>query len=251
MTQSCLYVGEVTHKRVRPVVHALRYRLFQIFLDLEEAPGLSAASRVFGFNRAALLSFHERDHGDGTGGGLKGQIEGRVAAAGLAAGGAVRVLCLPRVFGFVFNPITLYFCDDEQGALSAVVYEVNNTFGNRTFYVLPAGKKPIRHGAVKVMHVSPFMDMDLNYDFALGQPAEDFGITIRVAQGEQLILSASFHGRRRPFTDTALVKVWASHPALTLKVVAGIHWEALKLWRKGMKFRSNPHVAKGVISPRA
>jgi DUF1365 family protein len=230
------------------VVHALRYRLFQIFLDLDEGPPLGAASRIFGFNRPALLSFRETDHGDGSEGPLKAQIEARVEAAGLAAGGAVRVFCLPRVLGFVFNPITVYFCHDAAGALSAMVYEVNNTFGNRTFYVLPAAGETVRHRAAKAMHVSPFMDMDLDYDFALDQPGDKFGITIRVARGEELLLTASFHGRRKPFTDGALLRAWASHPLLTLKVVAGIHWEALKLWRKGLKFRSNPHADKGMVS---
>lgn len=249
MTVSCLYVGEVTHTRVQPVAHALRYRLFQIFLDLDEAPGLSAKSRVFGFNRSALLSFREGDHGDGTLDGLKLQIERRVAAAGLPIGGAVRVLCLPRVLGFVFNPITVYFCDDDHGRLSAVVYEVNNTFGNRTFYALPAAEGAIRQSAAKAMHVSPFMDMDLDYAFLLGRPAEKFGITIRVSRGADLMLTAAFHGERMPFTDAALLRVWAGHPALTFKVVVGIHWEALKLWRKGLKFRPNPHRNKGVVQP--
>ena len=251
MTASCLYIGEVTHHRRLPVEHRLRYRLFQLFLDLDEAPRLSAGNRLFGFNRAALLSFHERDHGDGSAVPLKIQIEARVRQAGFAAGGAVRVLCLPRVLGYVFNPITLYFCDDDQGALSAVVYEVNNTFGNRTFYVLPASGEPIRQSDAKTMHVSPFMDMDLDYHFALGRPAERFGITIRVARGSELLLTASFHGRRKLFTDAVLLRVWAGHPLLTLKVIAGIHWEALKLWRKGLKFRPNPHARKGMISPSA
>jgi DUF1365 family protein len=233
------------------VVHALRYRLFQIFLDLDEAPALGAGSRIFGFNRAALLSFREGDHGDGSDAPLKAQIEARVEAAGLKAGGAVRVLCLPRVLGFVFNPITVYFCHDGGEALSAVIYEVNNTFGNRIFYVLPASGQPIRQSVAKAMHVSPFMDMDLDYDFTLGRPAEGFGITIRVARDGELVLTASFHGRRKPFTDAALLRAWAGHPLLTLKVVAGIHWEALKLWRKGLKFRTNPHATKGMVSPPA
>lgn len=251
MTASCLYVGEVTHHRLQPVEHRLRYRLFQIFLDLDEASALSARSRIFGFNRPRLLSFYERDHGDGSAVPLKVQIEARVRGAGFAAGGAVRVLCLPRVLGYVFNPITLYFCDDEHGALSALVYEVNNTFGNRTFYILPASGEPIRQSNAKTMHVSPFMDMDLDYHFALGRPAEGFGIIIRVTRGSKLVLTASFHGRRKPFTDAALLRVWAGHPFLTLKVIAGIHWEALKLWRKGLKFRPNPHARKDMISPSA
>lgn len=248
MTASCLYVGEVTHRRVQPVVHALRYKLFQIFLDLDEASEIGRASRLFGFNRPGLLSFHERDHGDGSQTPLKAQIEQRLEVAGMASGGAVRVLCLPRVLGFVFNPITLYLCHAADGDLSAVVYEVNNTFGNRTFYVLPAAGEPVRHSVAKGMHVSPFMDMDLEYAFQLGRPSERFGITIRVMHGDELMMSATFHGERRPFADRALLKAWMGQPWLTMKVVAGIHWEALKLWRKGMRLRKNPHARRGLIS---
>ena len=247
MTVSCLYVGAVTHRRMRPVAHALRYRLFQLYLDLDEAQAVTRKSWVLGFNRPRLMSFHERDHGDSSQTPLKLQIEARVTAAGLATGGAVRVLCMPRILGFVFNPITLYMCHAISGELTAVVYEVNNTFGNRTFYVLPAAT-PIRHGAAKAMHVSPFMDMDLDYDFALGQPGETFGITIRVGQGGETLLVAAFQGARRPLTDTSLLRVWASHPLLTFKVVAGIHWEALKLWRKGMRLRKNPHATRGLLT---
>ena len=247
MTVSCLYVGAVTHRRMRPVVHALCYRLFQLYLDLDEAKTVARKSLILGFNRPRLMSFYERDHGDGSVTPLKSQIESRVAAAGLPTGGAVRVLCMPRILGFVFNPITLYMCHAISGELTAVVYEVNNTFGNRTFYVLPAGA-PIRHATAKAMHVSPFMDMDLDYDFALGAPGETFGITIRVGHGEETLLVAAFQGARRPLTDASLLKTWAAHPLLTFKVVAGIHWEALKLWRKGMRLRKNPHAARGLVT---
>jgi DUF1365 family protein len=242
MTASCLYIGEVTHKRMRPKVHALRYRLFQTFLDLDEAKALSDASLVFGFNRARLLSFYERDHGDGTATPLKAQIEARVRAAGYATGGPVRVLCLPRVLGFAFNPITVYFCHGPHWALTALVYEVNNTFGDRTCYVLPAQDGAvIEHTTPKAMHVSPFMDMDHDYDFLLNEPGDRFSLAIHVRRDDQLWLTAGFSGERRPFTDPALLAAWARHPLLTLKVVAGIHWEALKIWRKGVKYRPKPH----------
>jgi DUF1365 family protein len=242
MTASCLYIGDVTHKRMRPKVHALHYRLFQVFLDLDEAKPLSDASLVFGFNQPRLLSFYERDHGDGSTTPLKAQIEARVRAAGYAAGGPIRVLCLPRVLGFVFNPITVYFCHGPHWNLSAIVYEVNNTFGDRICYVLPAdGSAVIEHGAPKAMHVSPFMDMDHDYDFLLNEPGDRFSMAIHVRRGDQLWLTAGFSGERRPFTDPALLAAWARHPLLTVKVVAGIHWEALKIWRKGIKYRPKPH----------
>jgi len=243
MTQaSALYVGEVTHRRMRPKVHALRYRIFQIYLDLDEAPNLSSGSLVFGFNRPRLLSFRERDHGDGSTTPLKAQIEARAAAAGFAIGGPVRVLCMPRVLGIVFNPISTWFVHGPDGRLSCILYEVNNTFGDRTIYALPAGGDDvIEHSTPKAMHVSPFMDMDHDYDFLLNEPGERFSIAIHVRRADVLWLSAAFSGERRPFTDRALLKAWAAHPLLTLKVVAGIHWEALKIWRKGVGYRPKPH----------
>lgn len=241
MTASALYTGKVTHLRLRPKVHALAYRVFQIFLDLDEARSLSQGLRLFGFNRPALLSFHEGDHGDGSELSLKAQITARVAAAGLAAGGPVRVLTMPRVLGFVFNPITLYFVHDAGGALTAVVHEVNNTIGGRIFYVLPAkGGGLITQHTGKQMYVSPFMDMDYGYDFQLAEPAETFALAIHMKRGSELWLTAGFDGERREFSDRALFLAWLSHPLLTLKVVAAIHFEALRLWLKGIKYRSPP-----------
>lgn len=246
MTVSAIYRGEVTHRRLRPKVHALRYRIFQIYLDLDEAPQLSRTRRLFGFDRAALLSLHQKDHGDGSATPLKTQMERRVAAEGLAVGGPVRMLCLPRVLGFVFNPISLYFCHDASGALSAIVYEVNNTFGDRHCYVLPADAAArIRVQATrKALHVSPFMDMDHDYHFAVEEPGEGFTLRIQVRRGEEVWLTTGFSGRRAEFTDRELLGAWLSHPLVTLKVVAAIHWEALKIWRKGIGYRPRPHTAR-------
>lgn len=247
---SALYIGEVTHRRMRPRVHALCYRIFQLYLDLDETPRLSSGSLVFGFNRPRLLSFYEADHGDGSATPLKAQIEARAQSAGFATGGPVRVLCMPRVLGFVFNPISTWFVHAADGRLSCVLYEVNNTFGDRTIYALPPGGDGlIEHGTPKAMHVSPFMDMDHDYDFMLNEPGEHFSIAIHVRRGDQLWLTAAFSGTRRPFTDRALLGAWLAHPLLTLKVVAGIHWEALKIWRKGVGYRPKPHGKMWVDTP--
>lgn len=242
MTASAIYVGRVFHRRLKPREHRLAYRLFLMCLDLDEAPSLSSKGRLFGFNRAAPLAFHERDHGDGGERPLKAQIEERVRAAGLETGGPVRVLCMPRLLGFVFNPITVYLCHDAQGRPSAVVHEVNNTFGDRTAYVLPAGQaRPLRAIADKSMHVSPFMDMDCRYAFAMNEPGDRFSLHITVERGGDAWLATGFDGERRPFTDRALLAAWLADPLLTLKVVAGIHWEALKIWLKGVGYRPKPH----------
>lgn len=241
MTVSGLYMGKVTHRRLRPKVHALAYRVFQLYLDLDEAEGLSAGSRLFGFNRPALLSVWERDHGDGADGSLKRQIELKAAAAGFAVGGPVRMLCLPRVLGYVFNPITLFFVHGPDGALTSVVHQVNSTFGERCFYVLPArGGAPIRQAADKRMHVSPFMEMDHAYAFRLSEPGERFDLSIEVRRGRDVFLTTGFNAERREFTDAELMKAWLAHPLLTVKVIVGIHVEALKLWIKGVPLRGAP-----------
>ncbi len=250
MTASALYRGVLTHRRFRPRPHALRYRIFQLLIDLDEAKSQSLALRLFGFNRPALLAFYEKDHGDGSDRSLKAQITGRVAAAGLASGGPVRVLCMPRVLGFVFNPITHYFVYDATGALSAVAHEVNNTVGGRCLYVLPAtGGGAIRQSCDKRMYVSPFMDMDYVYDFNLAEPDETFAVGIRMQRGGELWLTAGFSGRRREFSDREIALAWLSHPLLTLKVVAAIHWEALRIWLKGIAYRpppKAPHLRPGL-----
>ena len=161
--------------------------------------------------------------------------------SGLAAGGPIQVLTMPRVLGYGFNPITLYFVHDPAGALTCVVHEANNTIGGRVFYVLAArGGAPIVQRADKAMYVSPFMDMDYGYEFALAEPGEAFALGIHMKRGEELWLTAAFAGARRDFTDRELLAAWLTHPLLTFKVVAAIHWEALRLWLKGIKYRSPP-----------
>ena len=236
---NAIYRGLVTHRRLRPKPHALRYRVFQLLLDLDKAP--QVRSRLFGYDRSALLSFRERDHGDGSGTPLRTQIARRLAAAGIEAGGPVRVLCMPRVLGYVFNPLSIYFCHRPDGRLAAIVHEVTSTFGERHFYVLPAGAGPrVEQSCAKRLHVSPFMDMDLAYDFAIEPPDERVAVGIHVRDGEGLLLTAGFTGERRPFTDAELLKAWLAHPLLTLGVIAAIHWEALRLWLKGMRYRPRP-----------
>jgi uncharacterized protein len=241
MTISGVYVGVVTHNRLRPRTHALRYRIFNLYLDLDEAPALSRKNRLFGFNRPGLLSFYERDHGDGSDRPLKAQIEDRVRSAGLDAGGPIRIMAMPRVLGRAFNPLTLFFCHDAEGALTAIVHQVNNTFGKRHFYVLPVTTLGvIDQTAAKRLHVSPFMAMDHRYDFRLTEPADRFTVNIKVMRDKEVWLTASFEAGRRPFTDAQLFKAWFAHPLLTLTVVGGIHLEALKIWLKGLKFRPSP-----------
>jgi len=233
---SALYAGTVVHVRTRPSRHRLRYRLAQTLLDLDELPHLDRTLRAFGYNRSGLFSFHDRDHGDGSGD-LRGWVEKRLAEAGHGLRpGAVRVLCMPRILGHVFNPLSVYFCHDEDGRLGAVLYEVNNTFGERHSYVLAVegDLHPVRQHCDKAFHVSPFMPMGLRYDFTLSPPGQSVGVQVCASDGEGLLLDAAFTGQRQTLDDAHLLASLAAYPLMTLKVVAAIHWEALKLWLSGV-----------------
>jgi len=241
---SAIYRGAVMHARYRPVQHRLEHRVFAMLLDLDELEELARATRGFGHNRFNFLSFYDRDHGPGDGTPLRPWLESLVAAQVIdIRGGALRVLCYPRVLGFVFNPLSVWYCYRRDGALAAVVYEVHNTFGERHAYVLPvAGSEnaQIEQRAAKAFHVSPFLSMDCHYRFRVVPPGDAISVTIREWEGADETLVATFAGRRSAFTAKALWAAWAAHPLMTLKVVAAIHWHAFLLWRKGLAVQTHP-----------
>ncbi len=240
---SGVYSGSVFHRRLRPRAHVLRYRLFMLLVDLDEWDALVGRLRWLGAGRFGLMTLRQTDHGDGSTTLLKTQIERRLTDAGLPNGGRIQLLTLPRILGYGFNPLSVYFCHDAEERLSATLYEVSNTFGGRHSYLMPVGAAsgPVRQAVDKAFHVSPFMDMDLTYRFEVEPPTGAEGETARVsiavhdAQGQ--ILLTGFSGRRAEITDAALGRAWLSHPLLTLKVIGGIHWEALKLLAKGLRLR--------------
>lgn len=255
---SGLYVGSVMHHRVKPVRHRLSYRVFSLLADLDELPRLDRELRLFAHNRFGLLGFNDDDFGP-LGGesplpsgereikGLKQWAEGQLAAAGIEGGGPVRLLCFPRVLGFVFNPLCVWFCHRRDGTLAAVIHEVSNTFGQRHAYLIPAAAGPdglVRQRCDKGFYVSPFMDMETAYHFRIRPPGglagEPLAVSIRQTDAEGPVLHAALTARRVELTDAAILGAWARHPLMTAKVVAGIHWEALHLWRKGLAIRPRP-----------
>lgn len=241
MTASALYVGEVDHRRMRGLTHALRYRVFMLLLDLDEVDHLVGRLALLARGRFGVMSFEPRDHGDGSDTPLKAQVEARLAAAGIETGGAVRLLCMPRVLGYGFNPLSLYFCHGAAGQPTAILYEVTNTFGDRHSYLIPCDDDGVvEQTADKRLHVSPFMDMGLGYRFTVRPPGEALSIAIRVDDAQGPLLATGLVATRRPLTDPALLAAWVGHPFLTWKVIAGIHWEALKLWIKGAGYRRRP-----------
>lgn len=235
--RSALYAGEVMHRRLRPKPHHLRYRVVAALIDLDELPALDARLRLFGHNRRALFSFHDRDHGDRSGAPLRGWVEARLAEAGIdSGGGAIRLLCYPRILGFAFNPLTVYFCHDQDGELVALLYEVSNTHGEKHTYVIPAAPAggAVRQACDKRFFVSPFIAMDCRYRFRVLPPDEKTVIAISQGDAQGPLLAAVFSGQRQPMTDRRLAITFAGQPLMTFKVVAAIHWEALKLWWKGI-----------------
>ena len=238
---SAIYPGLVTHARVKPRAHRLAYRVFFLLLDLDELGRLDWKLGLFSRGRLNLVSVRETDHGDGSDTPLKAQVEAELAAAGIAHGGPVRMLCMPRVLGHGFNPLTVYFCHRKDGTLSAILYEVTNTFGERHAYLIPAADGPVvRQGCAKDFYVSPFMDMDLTYSFRIRPPGETVRVQVEARDADGLVLAASFLGRRAPLSDAALLKAWLTHPWMSLGVLAAIHWEALKIWLKGGRLRPRP-----------
>ena len=239
MSPHALYVGKVRHRRLRPKVHDLAYRIYMLLIDLDAPP---PRSRMLRPGRMGLMSFEPRDHGDGSTTPLRDQAIERLRVAGVAGPiDRVQLLTMPRVLGYGFNPISIYWAWRPGGALAGIVHEVTNTFGERHSYAAPAGSDCVqRHTSDKRLHVSPFMDMDMGYAFRLSPPGETVEVVIDLKDAQGVILTASFIGERRPLTDGSLLKAWLAHPLLTLKVIGGIHWEALKLWRKGLAYRRKP-----------
>lgn len=254
---SAIYRGPVVHERVKPKRHRLRYNVFSMLLDLDELSRLDSDLRLFGYNRFAPLSFYDKDHGPLDGSAIRPWVESRLRDAGLPIdGGAIRLLCYPRVFGYVFNPLSVYFCYDKNDDLQAILYEVSNTFHERHTYVIPVTGESsvIKQSCDKAMYVSPFIEMDCRYHFRIVPPGETTNIVIRQEDREGLLLAASFAGNQIPMTNSNLRRVLTAFPLLTFKIMAGIHWEAMLLWLKGLKiYRHQPatdRIAASVVDAR-
>lgn len=246
MTQAAegLYAGRVIHHRLRPRAHRLSYRHFMLLVDIDRLDALAGRLKLFAHDRFGLFSLHDRDYGAGAGTALRDHVERQLAQAGLAAdGGAIRLLTIPRLLGYAFNPLSVYFCHRRDGTLSALLYEVNNTFGQRHSYLIPveaAADGIVRQSCDKAFYVSPFLDMDLHYEFRVHAPDETVRIEVGVGDGQGPLLRAVFAGERRALNDRELLRVFLGFPLQTLKVIAGIHVEALRIWLKGVALRPRP-----------
>lgn len=240
--RSRLYESVVTHHRLRPVRHHFRYRVFSLLLDLDELPEIARRSRLLRIEGPGILSFRAVDHGARDGSPLAPWARAHFAAAGIADAARIELLCFPRLWGFVFNPLSVYFAYDANDELVGALYEVKNTFGGQHAYVLPAGPATrgadgrIRHGADKSFYVSPFIDMAASYHFAFRPPAETLELVIRETDQTGVFFTASQTGARRPLTERDLAACLLRNLAMTFKVIGGIHVEALRLWLKGAPY---------------
>jgi hypothetical protein len=239
----CLYRGHVMHMRLTPFAHRFRYRVFALLLDIDRLEEAARAARLLRLDRFGLLSFHRRDHGPRDGTELRPWVERLLSDAGRPVPQRVRLLSFPRILGYVFNPLSVYFCEDEAGRLESVIYEVKNTFGEQHPYVLAADADAdgaTRHDHEKGFFVSPFIGMDQTYRFTIRPPGERLAIRIRQGDAVGDWLIATQTGRREALSDRALLRAWAAHPLMTFKVFAAIHWQALILWVRGATFRRYP-----------
>jgi uncharacterized protein len=238
-----LYVGSVMHRRLRPVQRRFEYRVFWLVLDLDRLRETASALKLFSIERFNLLSFHARDHADGREGPLRDKVAALATAAGFPADGPMLLLTMPRVLGYVFNPISVFFCHDARERLTAIVWEVSNTFGGRHSYVIgvdDAEAKAQRQRCRKALHVSPFIGMDIEYRFRFARRGDRLTIGIADHDRDGLLMAAAMTAERRPLTDRSLLAAFVRAPFETAKVTAAIHWEALRLWLKGARFRNGP-----------
>ncbi len=238
-----IYEGLVRHHRFKPVKHQLCYRVFSFLVDIDQLDNLDSDLRWFSRNRFNVFSFYDRDHGSGKPGNIADWVRIHLREAGLSTAGKILLLFYPRILGYAFNPITVYYCYDENNRLIATLYAVRNTFGGRHGYLIPVtdNAKLIHQKAEKLLHVSPFVDMDMGYHFILSPPGEVISVTVKVNDGGGPLLNANFSGKRTPFTNRSLKRLFFRYPMMTIKVVAGIHWEAVKLLAKGLRLKEgNP-----------
>ena len=244
---AALYIGEVMHARLKPVGHRFNYRVMSLLIDLDRLGVADRQTLLFGVNRRALYSFHEADHGERDGSSLRLHAQRCASEHGIdLTGGRVLLLCYPRLLGYTFNPLSVYFCYHANGRPVLLIYEVRNTFGDIHAYVLP-----VKHGDIspagirqeqdKRFYVSPFVEMKMHYHFRVVPPGDQVKLRILETDSEGPLLSATFNGHRRALTTAELLRSFFSLPAVTAKIIVAIHWQALRLWLKGVRLVPRPN----------
>jgi DUF1365 family protein len=235
---SSIYNGTVIHKRFKPKIHFFKYQVFSLLIDLSELKILDQKISFFSYNSFNLISFFDKDHGDRDGSSLvewvkKNLKENKIISENIK----IKLLCYPRIFGYVFNPLSVFYVYDKNEELISILYEVKNTFGEQHTYIFKVeNNNLLQHNCEKKFHVSPFIEMDCNYFFRILKPTEKISVIIDQYQSNEKILYASQDGIRRDFTSSELIRSYLKHPLMTFKIIIAIHFEAFKLWSKGIRY---------------
>ena len=236
---SSIYNGTVIHKRFKPKIHYFKYKVFSLLIDLSELEYLSKKIKFFSHNRFNLVSFYEKDHGNRDGSSLIMWVKKNLEDNNIDSKNIkVKLLCYPRILGYVFNPLSVFYIYSENEKLISILYEVKNTFGEQHTYIFKVenDQNLYQHNCSKKFHVSPFIEMNCKYFFRLLKPGEKISVIIDQYQTDEKILYASQDGKRVDFNSKELIKSYLKHPLMTFKIIIAIHFEAFKLWSKGIKF---------------
>ena len=235
---SKIYTGKVIHRRFKPKEHFFKYSVFSLLIDLDELVDIQKEISIFSYNKFNIISFFEKDHGERDSSSLKNWVYSNLKKIGIEEEVKIQLLCYPRIFGYVFNPLSIFFVYDKSLKLIAILYEVKNTFGEQHTYVfkVEGQNKLIQNNCSKKFHVSPFIEMDCNYFFRILNPEQKLSVVIDQYDQEGKILFASQDGERSDLTSKNLMNSYLKHPLMTFKIISAIHFEAFKLWIKGIKF---------------
>ena len=245
---SCIYNGVVTDTRFKPVKHFLKYKTFSFYIDLDELKKLDNNNPIFSYNRFNIFSFYDKDHGDRDGKPLKVWVLDNLKKFNINENiNKIKLLCYPRIFGYVFNPLSVFYCY-EDNLLKAVCYEVKNTFNEQHTYIFKVKDNKIEQKCKKKFYVSPFMNMDTYYNFRLLNPNEKLSVSIKQTDKEDVVLTAVQTGIRKEFTFKQLIINFFRYPLMSIKIISAIHFEALLLWKKGAIYRKRNKKIKNNLS---
>ena len=236
--ESFIYNGQVIHKRFKPKEHFFKYKVFSLFLDLSEIKEIEKKISFFSYNKFNLISFFDKDHGDRNGTSLIEWVKNNLKKSGLNIDQVkIKLLCYPRILGYVFNPLSIFFVYNYKSSLIAILYEVKNTFGEQHTYVFKTNpnEKNVQNNCEKKFHVSPFMDLSSRYYFKILDPQNKLSVVIDQRDKEGKLLYASQDGLKSELSAKNLILSYIKHPLMTFKIISAIHFEALRLWVKGIK----------------
>ena len=236
---SSIYNGTVIHKRFKPKVHFFKYNVFSILIDISEINLLDRNLKIFSYNKFNIVSFYDADHGPRDGTPVKDWVIKNLKKNQINTEDIkIKLLCYPRIFGYVFSPLSVFYIYNKYSELISILYEVKNTFGVQHTYIFKnkENENPIKHSCKKKFHVSPFIEMNCTYFFKILKPCEKISVIIDQHDEEGKLLYASQDGNRIELNNKNLFLSYIKHPLMTLKIIAAIHFEAFKLWSKGIKF---------------